>query len=73
MGTSNTDPFDEVLKAEIRRELAEVMAIRGCDLEVETILECWGDTMNDHQVLAALRKLKLIGSIPPTLRERLSD
>ena len=49
------------------------MAIRRCDLEVETILEGWGDTMNDHQVLATLRKLKLIGSIPPTLRERLSD
>jgi hypothetical protein len=61
MGTGNANPFDEVLKAEIRRELADVMALRGCDLEVEAILEMWGDAMNDHQVLAALHKLKLVG------------
>lgn len=59
MGTSNSPLFGEVLKDEIRRVLADVMALRGCDVEVETILECWGDTMNDHQVLAALHKLKL--------------
>jgi hypothetical protein len=64
MGTGNANPFDEVLKAEIRRELAEVMALRGCDLEVEAILEMWGDTMNNHQVLAALHKLKLVGLKP---------
>lgn len=70
MGSSNTSPFDEILKDEIRRELADVMALRGCDVEVETILECWGDTMNDHQVLAALHKLKLIGSIPARTMDR---
>jgi hypothetical protein len=61
MGTGSANPFGEVLKAEIRGELADVMALRGCDLEVETILESWGDTMNDHQVLAALQNLKLGG------------
>jgi hypothetical protein len=60
MGTSKANPFEEVLKEEIRRELADVMALRGYDLELEAILECWGNnTINDHQVLAALHKLKL--------------
>lgn len=42
MGPSKGTPFDEVLKAEVRRELADVMALRGCDLEMEAILEKWG-------------------------------
>lgn len=64
METENVPPFDEVLKAEIRRALADVMAVRGCDLALEAILESWGDTMNDHQVLEALSKLKLAGLKP---------
>jgi hypothetical protein len=59
MGTDNVISFDEVLKAEIRRELTDVMGARGLDPELEAILESWGNiTMNDHQVLAALHKLK---------------
>jgi hypothetical protein len=73
MGSDNVTPYKEVLKADIRRELAQAMAAHGGSIELQGIIESWGDTMNDHQVLDTLRKLNRTGSMFDDITDRADD
>ena len=63
MKSSNIVPFKVASQAEVEREIACALAKFGEDnIEVMAIVCSWGETMDDHQVLAALRKLNRTGS-----------
>ncbi|MCV3241783.1 hypothetical protein [Mesorhizobium sp. ZC-5] len=63
MKNNNIVPFKVASQAEIEREIALALAKFGDDnIEVMAIVCSWGDTMDDRQVLAGLRKLNRTGS-----------
>jgi hypothetical protein len=64
MGNDNVIPFDEAIRSEIESELERARVQFGEDnIEVMAIAGSWGDTMDDRQVLEALRKLNRTGSM----------
>ncbi len=57
-------PLKEAARAEIATELARARARFGDDnIEVMAIEGTWGDTMDNREVLVALRKLNRRGSL----------
>ena len=64
MNTGKIVPPDETPQADIARELARAVARFGPgDLEIIGITGSWGATMDDHQVLDALRKMNRAGDV----------
>ena len=61
MSKYNIISLDGAIRAEIRRDLTDVMGLHGFDFEVDTILDSWEGTIDDRQVLEALRIIKLAG------------
>lgn len=60
----NVIPFVAAIRSEIESELERARARFGPDnIEVMAITGSWGDTMDDRQVLEALRKLNRTGSM----------
>jgi hypothetical protein len=64
MNDDNIIPFPFDLREEIKTEMNLAVLKYGPDnLGLTVITESWGETMNDAQVLAALRKLNKTGSV----------
>ena len=66
MSSDNIIPFANrrVIREEIERQWVIAVDTYGEDhIEVMAIAESWGDTMDDEEVLAALRKLNSTGSM----------
>ena len=64
MSDDNIIPFPFDLREEIKTEMNLALLNYGpTNLEILVIQESWGETMNDAQVLAALRKLNKTGSV----------
>ena len=64
MATDNIIPFRRDIRSEIEIEWEIAFETFGEDhVEVMGIASSWGDTMDDEQVLAALRKLNSTGSM----------
>ena len=64
MSDDNIIPFPFDLREEIKTEMNFALLNYGpTNLEILVIQESWGETMNDAQVLAALRKLNKTGSV----------
>ncbi|RWM99589.1 MAG: hypothetical protein EOR84_09020 [Mesorhizobium sp.] len=61
MSKDNIISLDGAIRAEIRRDLTDVMGLHGFDLEVDTILDSWEGTIDDRQVREVLRIIKLAG------------
>jgi hypothetical protein len=71
MKNNNIIPFKVPSQAEVEREIVRALARFGDDnIEVMAIVCSWGNTMNDHQVLAALRKLNRSGSSLDNITDR---
>ena len=69
MSGDNIIPFPFSLREEIKTEMNLALLKYGPkNLEIMVIQESWGETMNDAQVLAALRKLNKTGSVFFTAR-----
>jgi hypothetical protein len=65
MSSDNIIPFDRLAtraKIDVEFEIA-VQKFGEDHIEIMGIAGSWGDTMDDEQVLAALRKLNETGSI----------
>ncbi|GLS30784.1 hypothetical protein SAMN04488498_1412 [Mesorhizobium albiziae] len=75
MRSDNIIPLHKGIRAEIELEMARAVARFGeYHIEIMGIAGSWGDTMDDNEVLAALRRLNKAGSIfeyitDPTDRE----
>jgi hypothetical protein len=64
MGSDNIIPFPGAIQAEIDAEMRRAIAKFGDDhIEIIAIANSRGDTMDDRQVLEALRKLNRVGSM----------
>ncbi|GLS30743.1 hypothetical protein SAMN04488498_12915 [Mesorhizobium albiziae] len=64
MSSDNIIPFQSDIRAELATELAKAVAKFGPgDIEIMGITGSWGDTMDDNEVLAALRRLNKANSI----------
>jgi hypothetical protein len=69
MTSDNITPFENrrVMREEIDRQWEIPVDTYGEDhIEVMAIAESWGDTMDDEEVLAALRKLNSTGPYSTT-------
>ncbi len=69
---SNSFPFNRRnIRAEIETNFAIAVETFGEDnIEIIGIAASWGDTMDDEQVLAALRKLNQTGSMFDDVTDR---
>jgi hypothetical protein len=64
MSSDNIIPFKSPIRAEIKREMAGARQRFGHDnIDLLIIISSWGDTMDDCQVLEALRKLNQTGIV----------
>lgn len=54
---------DEAVRGEIRRELAVARAKHGNSWEVQSVVNSWGDTMDDREILTAIRLFNRTGSM----------
>ena len=72
MRNDNIIPFNRRnIRAEIETNFAIAMETFGEDnIEVMGFAASWGDTMDDEQVLAALRKLNQTGSMFDDITDR---
>ncbi|GLS30750.1 hypothetical protein SAMN04488498_12919 [Mesorhizobium albiziae] len=58
MSSDNIIPFNSPIRAQIKCEMAGARQRFGHDnIDLLIIVSSWGDTMDDRQVLDALRKL----------------
>ncbi|GLS29981.1 hypothetical protein SAMN04488498_104314 [Mesorhizobium albiziae] len=74
MRSDNVIPLHKDIRAEIKREMARAVARFGKHhIEVMAISSSWGDTMDDNEVLAALRRLNKAGSIFEHITHRADD
>jgi hypothetical protein len=74
MATENIIPFKRDIRSEIEIEWEIAFEKFGEDhIEVMGIASSWGDTMDDEQVLAALRKLNSTGSMFDDITIRADD
>ena len=62
MSTDNIIPFPRNIRAEIEIEMARAIRNFGHTPDLMGIAHCWGDTMDDQEVIAALRILSRTGS-----------
>ena len=67
MGGHRVILLEAAIRAEIRRELAIAKATRGNDWQVQSIVNSWGDTMDDRETLKAVRRLNQTGSMFETI------
>ncbi|MEI8703399.1 hypothetical protein [Mesorhizobium sp. ISC15] len=54
----------------VRRELAVARAKHGNSWEVQSIVNSWGDTMDDRETLAAIRLFNRTGSMFAVSQDR---
>ena len=75
MRSDNVIPFNRHnIRAEIETNFAIAAETFGEDnMEVIGIAASWGDTMDDEQVLAALRKLNQTGSMFDDVTDKGND
>ena len=62
MSADNIIPFPRNIRVQIETEMARAIRNFGHTPDLMGIAHCWGDTMDDEQVLAALRILNATGS-----------
>ena len=65
MGLSddNIIPFPRNIRVQIETEMARAIRNFGHTPDLMKIAHCWGDIMDDEQVLEALRSLNATGSL----------
>ena len=75
MSTDNVIPFNRRnIRAEIEINFVIAVETFGEDnIEITGIAASWGDTMDDEQVLAALRKLNQTSSMFDDVTDRATD
>jgi hypothetical protein len=75
MSTDNVIPFNRRnIRAEIETNFAIAVETFGEDnIKIIGIAASWGDTMDDEQVLAALRKLNQTSSMFDDVTDRATD
>jgi hypothetical protein len=75
MSNDHVSPFDPLAaRAQIYEEFRIAIEKFGKDhIEVITIASSWGDTMDNGQVLAALRALNQTGSMFDNITDRAYD
>ena len=71
MSDDNLYPLEDLIRAEIELEMVRASAKDGKHhFELLAIVNSWGDTMDDKEVLAAFCRLNKAGSICEHITDR---